>query len=155
MHPQNGEPLERPADPDAPFSALAFKVMTDPYVGRLVYFRVYSGTVRAGASVYNATKGVRERLGRIVLMHAQQREEMESIGVGEIGAAVGLKNTFTGETIADERDPVVLEAIRFADPVISMAIEPKSRAEQDKLTDALIKLAEEDPTFRVRYDSET
>ncbi|MDA1215539.1 MAG: elongation factor G [Chloroflexi bacterium] len=155
VHPQTGETLERPVDPDAPFSALAFKIMTDPYVGRLVYFRVYSGTAHAGTGVYNATKGVRERRGRIVLMHAQHREEMQSISVGEIGAAVGLKNTFTGETICDERDPVVLEAIRFADPVISMAIEPKTKAEQDKLTDALIKLAEEDPTFRVRYDAET
>ena len=155
VHPQTGETLERPVDPDAPFSALAFKIMTDPYVGRLVYFRVYSGTAHVGTGVYNATKGVRERGGRIVLMHAQHREEMQSISVGEIGAAVGLKNTFTGETICDERDPVVLEAIRFADPVISMAIEPKTKAEQDKLTDALIKLAEEDPTFRVRYDAET
>jgi elongation factor G len=155
VHPQTGETVERPVDPDAPFSALAFKIMTDPYVGRLVYFRVYSGTAHAGTGVYNATKGVRERLGRIVLMHAQHREEMQSISVGEIGAAVGLKSTFTGETICDERNPVVLEAIRFADPVISMAIEPKTKAEQDKLTDALIKLAEEDPTFRVRYDAET
>jgi elongation factor G len=155
VHPQTGETVERPVGADAPFSALAFKIMTDPYVGRLVYFRVYSGTAYAGTGVYNATKGVRERLGRIVLMHAQHREEMQSISVGEIGAAVGLKNTFTGETICDERNPVVLEAIRFADPVISMAIEPKTKAEQDKLTDALIKLAEEDPTFRVRHDAET
>ncbi len=155
MHPQTGEKIERHPDKDAPFAALAFKVMTDPYVGRLVYFRVYSGTMKAGSPVYNSTKGVRERMGRIVLMHANHREEAESIAAGEIGAAVGLKNTFTGETICDEREPIVLESIKFADPVISVAIEPKSRAEQDKLTDSLIKLAEEDPTFRVRYDQET
>ena len=154
-HPQTSEALERAADPDAPFSALAFKIVTDPYVGRLVYFRVYSGTITAGTSVYNSTKGVRERLGRVVLMHANRREEVDSISAGEIGAAVGLKSTFTGETICDERNPIMLEAISFAEPVISVAIEPKTRAEQDKLTDALIKLAEEDPTFRVRYDDET
>ena len=153
--PSTGEPAERRADIAEPFSALAFKVVSDPYVGRLVYFRVYSGKMKAGSSVYNSTKGVRERLGRIVLMHANHREEVEEIGAGEIAAAVGLKNTFTGETVTDERSPVVLEAIRFAEPVISVAIEPKSRAEQDKLTDALIKLAEEDPTFQVRYDDET
>jgi elongation factor G len=153
--PSTGEPAERRADIAEPFSALAFKVVSDPYVGRLVYFRVYSGKMKAGSSVYNSTKGVRERLGRIVLMHANHREEVEEIGAGEIAAAVGLKNTFTGETVTEERSPVVLEAIRFAEPVISVAIEPKSRAEQDKLTDALIKLAEEDPTFQVRYDDET
>ena len=153
--PSTGEPAERRADVAEPFSALAFKVVSDPYVGRLVYFRVYSGKMKAGSSVYNSTKGVRERMGRIVLMHANHREEVEEIGAGEIAAAVGLKNTFTGETVTDERSPVVLETIRFAEPVISVAIEPKSRAEQDKLTDALIKLAEEDPTFQVRYDDET
>ena len=154
-HPQSGEPMERSADTDSPFSALAFKIVTDPYVGRLVYLRVYSGTIKAGAGVYNSTKGVRERLGRVVLMHANRREEVEEIGAGEIAAAVGLKSTFTGETICDERNPIVLEAITFAEPVISVAIEPKTRAEQDKLTDALIKLGEEDPTFQVRYDDET
>ncbi|MEX2430509.1 MAG: elongation factor G [Dehalococcoidia bacterium] len=153
--PQSEETIERHPDKDGPFAALAFKVMTDPYVGRLVYFRVYSGTMRAGSPVYNSTKGVRERLGRIVLMHANHREEAESIAAGEIGAAVGLKNTFTGETICDDREPIVLETIKFAEPVISVAIEPKTRAEQDKLTDSLIKLAEEDPTFRVHYDQET
>ena len=152
----NGEDeVERRADESEPFAALAFKVVSDPYVGRLVYFRVYSGSMKAGASVYNSTKGVRERLGRIMFMHANHREEAESISVGEIGAAVGLKNTFTGETICDEKQPVMLESIRFAEPVISVAIEPATRAEQDKLTDSLIKLAEEDPTFRVRYDKET
>jgi len=148
-------PMERPADTEAPFAALAFKVVTDPFVGRLVYFRVYSGTVRSGGMVYNATKGVRERLGRIVLMHANRREEVEEVEAGEIAAAVGLKHTFTGETICDERHPLLLESIRFAEPVLSVAIEPKSRAEQDKLTGALIKLAEEDPTFQVHYDDET
>ena len=147
--------VERPADQNAPFAALAFKVVTDPYVGRLVYFRVYSGRIKAGATVYNSVKRQRERMGRVVLMHANRREEVQEIGAGEIGAAVGLKNTFTGETICDEGAPVMLEAIRFAEPVISVAIEPQSRAEQDKLTDALLKLAEEDPTFRVRYDEET
>jgi elongation factor G len=155
LHPQTQEVLARPADPDAPFSALAFKIVTDPYVGRLVYFRVYSGTMKAGSTVYNSTKGVRERLGRILMMHANHREDVDSIQAGEIAAAVGLKNTFTGETVCDERDPVVLETIKFAEPVISVAIEPKSRAEHDKLTDSLLKLAEEDPTFRVRYDRET
>ncbi len=154
-HPQSGEEVERAADGDAPFAALAFKVVTDSYVGRLVYFRVYSGSIKAGATVYNSTKGVRERMGRILMMHANHREDVDRIGAGEIAAAVGLKSTFTGETFCDERHPVVLEAIRFAEPVISVAIEPKTRAVQDKLTDALIKLAEEDPTFRVRYDQET
>ena len=152
----NGEDeVERKADVSEPFAALAFKVVSDPYVGRLVYFRVYSGSMKAGASVYNSIKGVRERMGRIMFMHANHREEAESISVGEIGAAVGLKNTFTGETICDEKQPIMLESIRFAEPVISVAIEPATRAEQDKLTDSLIKLSEEDPTFRVRYDKET
>ncbi|MCH7482299.1 MAG: elongation factor G [Chloroflexi bacterium] len=154
-HPTTGEDEARAPDPEAPFAALAFKVVTDAFVGRLVYFRVYSGTITAGSSVYNASKGVRERIGRLLLMHANSREDVESIGTGEIAAAVGLKNTFTGETICDERAPVVLEAITFAEPVISVAIEPESRADQDKLTNALIKLAEEDPTFQVRYDKET
>ncbi len=155
LRPQTQEEVERFPQPDAPFSALAFKVVTDPYVGRLVYFRVYSGTVRSGASVYNSSKGIRERLGRILRMHAQQREELEEVSPGDIGAAVGLKNTFTGETLCDERDPVVLEAIQFAEPVISVAVEPATRAEHEKLTSALLKLAQEDPTFRVKYDSET
>ena len=153
--PNSENEVERKADVSEPFAALAFKVVSDPYVGRLVYFRVYSGSMKAGASVYNSIKGVRERMGRIMFMHANHREEAESISVGEIGAAVGLKNTFTGETICDEKQPIMLESIRFAEPVISVAIEPATRAEQDKLTDSLIKLAEEDPTFRVRYDKET
>jgi elongation factor G len=153
--PNSEDEVERKADISEPFAALAFKVVSDPYVGRLVYFRVYSGSMKAGASVYNSIKGVRERMGRIMFMHANHREEAESISVGEIGAAVGLKNTFTGETICDEKQPIMLESIRFAEPVISVAIEPATRAEQDKLTDSLIKLAEEDPTFRVQYDKET
>jgi elongation factor G len=155
LRPQTEEVLARPADPDGPFSALAFKIVTDPYVGRLVYLRVYSGTMKAGSTVYNSTKGTRERLGRILMMHANHREDVDTVHAGEIAAAVGLKSTFTGETICDERDPVILETIKFAEPVISVAIEPKSRGEHDKLTDSLIKLAEEDPTFRVRYDQET
>ena len=155
LHPQTHDRVEWPPQPDAPFTALAFKVVTDPYVGRLVYFRVYSGTGRSGATVYNASKGMRERLGRILRMHAQHREEVDQVLPGDIGASVGLKNTFTGETLCDERDPVVLESIQFAEPVISVAVEPPSRAEHEKLTGALLKLAQEDPTFRVRYDSET
>ena len=155
IHPQTGEEIGRLADKEAPFAALVFKVVTDPYVGRLVYFRVYSGSMKAGATVYNSTKGVRERLGRILMMHANHREDVEIVEAGEIAAAVGLKNSFTGETVCDESNPIVLETIQFAEPVISVAIEPKNRAEQDKLTDALIKLADEDPTFRVRYDQET
>jgi elongation factor G len=154
-HPQTGDLIERAADKDAPFTALAFKIVSDPHVGRLVYFRVYAGTINAGTPVYNATKGVRERMGRILMMHANHREDVGSVGPGEIAAAVGLKHTFTGETVCDEKEPIILEAIRFAEPVISVAIEPKNRAEQDKLTDSLIKLAEEDPTFRVRHDEET
>ena len=154
-HPQTGEVITRSADAEGPFAALAFKIVTDPYVGRLVYFRVYSGRMKAGSAVYNTSKGVRERMGRILLMHANHREDTESIQAGEIAAAVGLKNTFTGETICDERYPITLESIKFAEPVISVAIEPKTRSEQDKLTDALIKLAEEDPTFRVKFDDET
>ena len=153
--PDSEEEIERKVDENEPFSALAFKIVTDPYAGRLVYFRVYSGSMKAGSSVYNATKGVKERMGRILFMHANHREDSDSISAGEIGAAVGLKNTFTGETICDEKQPIVLETIRFAEPVISVAIEPATRAEQDKLTDSLLKLAEEDPTFRVKYDQET
>jgi len=153
--PGSDEQIIRKPAVDEPFSALAFKIVTDPYVGRLVYFRVYSGSMKAGSPVYNSSKGTRERLGRILMMHANHREDVEEIQAGEIAAAVGLKNTFTGETICDERNPVLLETINFAEPVISVAIEPKTRAEQDKLTDGLIKLAEEDPTFRVRHDQET
>ena len=142
-------------DEDAPFSALAFKVMTDPHVGRLVYLRVYSGRAKSGASVYNSTKGMRERLGRVLSMHANRREETEVVSAGNIAAAVGLKNTFTGDTICIEGSPVVLESIRFPEPVVSVAIEPRSRMDQDKLIDSLIKLSEEDPTFRTSVDNET
>ncbi|MBI4298328.1 MAG: elongation factor G [Chloroflexi bacterium] len=145
----------RDVDDDAPFSALAFKVVTDPFVGRLVYLRVYSGTVRAGDMVFNSTKGIRERMGRILLMHAQRREEVEELRSGSIGAALGPKDTFTGDTLCNERHPIILETIKFPEPVISVSIEPKSKADQDKLTDALLKLADEDPTFKIRYDQET
>jgi elongation factor G len=140
---------------DEPFSALAFKVATDPYVGRLVYLRIYSGTAKAGASVYNATKSQHERLGRILRMHANHREEVDEVWGGNIAATIGLKNTFTGDTICDRKSPIVLEPPTFPEPVISVAIEPRSRADQDKLGDALGKLAEEDPTFKVKYDTET
>ncbi|MDE2861308.1 MAG: elongation factor G [Chloroflexota bacterium] len=153
--PGSGEEVLVEPDEDAPFSALAFKVMTDPHVGRLVYLRVYSGQAKSGASVYNSTKGMRERLGRVLSMHANRREETEVVSAGNIAAAVGLKNTFTGDTICTEGSPVVLESIRFPDPVVSVAIEPRSRMDQDKLIDSLIKLSEEDPTFRTSVDDET
>ena len=154
---RGGEAASRhPADPDAPFSALAFKTITDSYIGRLVYFRVYSGGAQSGSVVFNATKGGRERLGRLVLMHADKREEVEEVNAGQIVAAVGLKSTATGDTIcASQQDAVILETISFPDPVMSVAIEPKSRADQDKVADALVRMSDEDPTFRVEYDNET
>jgi elongation factor G len=145
----------RPPDYDAPFAALAFKVMSDPYVGKLTYFRVYSGQVKAGDRVLNTTNGKTERIGRILQMHANHREEREEIGAGEIAAAVGLKFTTTGDTIAADSAPIVLESMSFPDPVISVAIEPRTKADQDKLATALQRLAEEDPTFRVSSDEET
>jgi len=150
-----GAEVERPADPKAPFSALAFKVMTDPYVGKLTYFRVYSGTLSAGSYVMNSTKDNKERIGRLLQMHANHREDVEECRAGDIVAAVGLKNTTTGDTLSDETHPVLLESMVFPDPVIDIAIEPKTKAEQDKLSAGLVKLAEEDPTFRVRTDTET
>jgi elongation factor G len=150
-----GEEVERPADEKAPFAALAFKVMTDPYVGKLTYFRVYSGTLSAGSYVLNATKDNRERIGRLLQMHANHREDVEAVWAGDIVAAVGLKNTTTGDTLSAESAPVLLESMVFPDPVIDIAIEPKTKAEQDKLGVGLVKLAEEDPTFRVRTDQET
>ena len=147
--------VERPADPKAPFAALAFKVMTDPYVGKLTYFRVYSGTLSSGSYVLNSTKGHKERIGRLLQMHANHREDIETVSAGDIVAAVGLKNTTTGDTLSDEGSPVLLESMVFPDPVIDIAIEPKTKAEQDKLGAALAKLAEEDPTLRVRTDTET
>ena len=152
---KDGEELERKASFDEPFAALAFKTVTDPFSGRLVYFRVYSGTAKSGSTVLNTVTGDRERLGRIVKMHADQREEVEEVFAGEIAAAVGLKDTSTGETFCDLENPILLEKIEFPDPVVSVAIEPKARADQDKLSDALVKLSDEDPTFRVQYDEET
>ena len=154
-HPRSGEEVSREVGDGSPFAALAFKVVTDAHVGRLVYFRVYSGQARAGTAVYNSTKGIRERMGRVLIMHANRREENDVIYAGNIAAAIGLKNTFTGDTICDEASPVILETIRFPEPVVSVAVEPKSKADQDKLVDALVKLAEEDPTFKVKVDDET
>ena len=154
-HPKTGEEVERGPGDHEPFAGLAFKVVTDPFVGRLVYLRVYSGQIDSGAMAFNSTKGSRDRFGRLVIMHANHREEVPQAFAGDIVAAVGLKNTFTGDTLCDSSNPVVLEAIRFPEPVISVAIEPKSRTEQDKLGDAIRKLGEEDPTFHVRQDSET
>jgi elongation factor G len=145
----------RHAADEEPFSALAFKVMTDPYVGRLTYFRVYSGSVRAGTHVYNSTKDRRERIGRLLQMHANKRDEIEEVFAGDIAAAIGLRDTRTGDTLCDEQHPIILEAMKFPNPVIDVAIEPKTKADQEKLSTALQKLAEEDPTFRVRTDAET
>jgi elongation factor G len=155
VDPKSAEEETRPPDLEAPFAALAFKVMTDPFVGKLTYFRVYSGQVKAGGRVLNTTTGKTERIGRILQMHANHREEREEIGAGEIAAAVGLKFTTTGDTLAVESDPIVLESMSFPEPVISVAIEPKTKADQDKLSQALQRLAEEDPTFRVTSDEET
>ena len=147
--------VTRPARDDAPFSALAFKAVSDPFVGRLVYFRVYSGKVTARAQVYNTTRGDRERIGRLLLMHANRREEVAEANTGDIVASLGLKNTFTGNTLCDSSHPVLLESIRFPQPVLSIAIEPKTKADQDKMEVALHKLTEEDPTFKVEYNEET
>jgi elongation factor G len=155
IDPKSDETLTRSADPDAPFSALAFKVMSDPFVGKLTYFRVYSGTLKAGDRVLNTTTGRTERIGRILQMHANHREEREQIWAGEIAAGVGLKQTTTGDTLAVESAPIVLERMTFPDPVISVAIEPKTKGDQDKLGTGLARLAEEDPTFRVTSDEET
>jgi elongation factor G len=153
--PKTGETVVRETALDAPFAALAFKVMTDPYVGKLTYFRVYSGTISSGSSVYNTTTGRRERVGRILQMHANSREERQSVGAGEIAAGVGLKQTTTGDTLTDEKAPVLLENIEFPEPVIEVAVEPKTKADQDKLASGLAKLSDEDPTFRVKTDEET
>jgi len=147
--------IERHADDDEPFSALAFKIMTDPYVGKLCFFRVYSGKINSGSYVYNASKGKKERLGRILLMHANHREEVDAVYSGDIAAAVGLKDTGTGDTLCDENNPVILESMEFPEPVISVAIEPKTKAGQDKMSIALQKLSEEDPTFRAHTDKDT
>ena len=150
-----GNPVERHASDDEPFSALAFKIVTDPYVGKLAYFRVYSGVLKAGSYVTNSTKGKRERIGRILQMHANKRTEIDEIYAGEIAAAVGLKDTTTGDTLCDEKSQVILEKMEFPEPVISVAIEPKTKASQDKMAIALQKLAEEDPTFRTYTNEET
>ncbi len=147
--------IERCASDAEPFSALAFKVATDPYVGRLTFFRVYSGVLKSGSYVYNSTKDKRERIGRLLQMHANKRDEIEEVLAGDIAAAIGLKDTRTGDTLADEGKPIILEAMKFPNPVIDVAIEPKTKADQDKLATALQKLQEEDPTFRVRSDQET
>ncbi len=154
-NPDTGEEEERPADPDAPFAALAFKVMTDPYVGKLTYLRVYSGSLDSGSYVLNAVKGKKERIGRLLQMHSNQRVDIDSCSAGDIVAVVGLKDTSTGDTLCDENAPIVLESMEFADPVIDIAVEPKTKAEQDKMAIALQKLAEEDPTFRVSTNHET
>jgi elongation factor G len=155
VNPSSQQPEDRPAKDDAPFSALAFKIMTDPFVGTLSFFRVYSGALTSGSSVYNSTRGKRERIGRLLKMHANKREEIKEVYAGDIAAAVGLKTATTGDTLCDEDHPIILESIDFPDPVISIAIEPKSKADQEKLGLSLQKLATEDPSFRVRTDEET
>ena len=155
INPKTDKEEERHSEDDGPFAALAFKIMTDPYVGRLGFFRVYSGTLNTGSSVLNATKGHRERMGRILQMHANHREDIETVYAGDIAAAVGLKNTTTGDTLCDEKHPIVLESMEFPEPVIRVAIEPKTKAGQEKMTVALMKLAEEDPTFKTYTDEET
>ena len=153
--PKTGKEEERPADDKGPFSALAFKVMADPFVGKLVFFRVYSGTLDSGSYVYNSVKGKRERIGRILQMHANHREEIDKVYSGDIAAAVGLKDTTTGDTLCDEKKEIILESMEFPDPVIDIAIEPKTKAGQEKMGIALAKLSEEDPTFRTHTDEET
>lgn len=155
VDPETGEETTRPSSDDAPFAALAFKIATDPYVGRLAFFRVYSGKLTAGSYVYNSSKGKRERIGRVLRMHSNHRTEIEEVYAGDIAAAVGLKDTGTGDTLCDEKAPVILESMVFPEPVISVAIEPKTKADQEKMGIALGKLAEEDPTFRVRTDPES
>ncbi len=155
INPDTEEEEERPADDNAPFAALAFKIMTDPYVGRLSFFRVYSGTIDAGSTVINANKKQRERFGRIVQMHANHREDITTVYSGDIAAAVGLKNTTTGDTLCDDKAPIILESMEFPEPVIRVAIEPKTKAGQEKMGLALAKLAEEDPTFKTYTDEET
>ena len=152
---KTGNAVTRPVSDDAPFAALAFKVVSDPFVGRLVYFRVYSGKVKEGETVYNTTSGKKERMGRLIQMRANRREELEVAGAGSIAATIGLKTTFTGDTLCDLNNPVLLESIRFPEPVISVAIEPKTKPDQDRMGEALHKLAEEDPTFKVTYNNET
>jgi elongation factor G len=155
INPATGETDSREVDDKAPFSALAFKIQADPYIGKLTYFRVYSGTLESGSYVYNSVKNIKERISRMVRMHSNNREEVKSVNAGDIAAAVGLKNTGTGDTLCDEERPILLESMDFPDPVIDVAIEPKSKADEEKLGVALNRLAEEDPTFRVRTNEET
>ncbi|HAY37194.1 MAG TPA: elongation factor G, partial [Bacteroidetes bacterium] len=155
VHPRTDEELVRPSDPDGPFSAIAFKVMTDPFVGKLTFFRVYSGKLEKGTQILNATSGKKERIGRILLMHADTREDVDSVRAGDIAAGVGVKKVHTGDTFCDVDNPVILEKMEFPEPVIKIAIEPKSKADNDKLGTGLQKLAEEDPTFKVNVDHET
>jgi elongation factor G len=153
--PRTRETVERHTDPTEPFSALAFKIAADPFVGKLAFFRVYSGTLKTGSYVYNSTKDTKERIGRLLQLHANHREEINSVSAGDIAAAVGLKSTFTGDTLCEEAHPIVLESISFPEPVIELAVEPKTKADQDKMSLALQRLAEEDPTFRVSTDEES
>ena len=155
VNPENGEEDHRPSSDSEPFAALAFKIMADPFVGKLAFFRVYSGTLSSGSYVFNSTKGKKERIGRILQMHANNRKELDIVYSGDIAAAVGLKDTTTGDTLCDEAHPIILESMEFPDPVISVAVEPKTKNDQEKMGVALQKLAEEDPTFRVRTDEET
>ncbi|HRN19306.1 MAG: elongation factor G [Trueperaceae bacterium] len=155
VNPETGQPDSRPAEIDGPTAALAFKIATDPYVGRLVFVRVYSGALKAGTYIYNVTKGRRERIGRLLKMHANSREEVDVIEAGSLGAVVGLKDTTTGDSLSDMEHPIILESIEVPEPVITVAIEPASKADQDKLSNGLVKLTEEDPTFRVESDPET
>jgi len=155
VDPQTDSETTRPSSDDAPFAALAFKVMSDPYVGKLTFFRVYSGVLSSGSYVLNSTKGKRERIGRLLQMHANHRSEISEVYAGDIAAAVGLKDTTTGDTLCDEKNPVILESMEFPEPVIHVAIEPKTKADQDKMAAALQKLQEEDPTFRAHTDPET
>ncbi len=155
LNPKTEAKESRPADETAPLAALVFKIVTDPYVGRLAYFRVYSGKVKARGAVRNTNKNIKERIGRLLRMYANRREEMDELLAGDIGATLGLKDTFTGETLSDFNWPIVLESIKFPEPVISVAIEPRTEADQDKMSDALNRLAEEDPTFKVKVDDET
>src|SRR5919199_1224270 len=155
INPKTGEEESRPVDPNAPFSALAFKIVTDPHVGKLAYIRVYSGKLTTGSYAYNSTKGQRERIGRLLQMHANHREEISEVAAGDIAAIIGPRYTMTGDTLCDQDHPIMLEAITSPEPVIDQAIEPKSRADQDKLSNALVRLAEEDPTFRLRTDEDS
>jgi elongation factor G len=155
IDPKTSEELVRRPTDDDPFSALAFKIASDPFVGKLAFFRVYSGILRSGDTVMNATKDKKERISRILLMHANHREEVEEVAAGDIAAAVGLKQTFTGDTLADMEKPVILESIKFPEPVVQIAVEPKTKADEEKMSLALARLAEEDPTFRVHTDQES